>query len=228
MSEMNNIVQVLNIQIHNIKTARAMKQVQQYLQSESLNTIEIVSMDTLLRAEEELKLQESVNRFDLIIPGDKEILKAAGITNAAALHDAENGVFWNNLARMLDKRKTKIYLLTDSEAELQRISEYIQKHYHGIRVRGQGILAEDTLSDELVVNNINAAGVDCVLGFLTSPVREYFVTDNHALLNAKVWVGISRSAIGQEVSSGNRFRMMIMRLLFHRKVVQEKKDLEEK
>ncbi|MDD3401750.1 MAG: WecB/TagA/CpsF family glycosyltransferase [Hespellia sp.] len=221
---MNDTIQILNIQISNSKTAYTMKKIQQYFQSESLNLIEVVSMDTLLQAEEQPKLQDAIQQFDIVVPGDPEILKAAGIESESALKEIEEGLFWKSLARQLEKRRTKVYLLADSEDELQKVSDYVRKRYHGMQIMGEGILSEQTLSEESVVNHINAAGVECVLGFLSTPVREFFASDNRAWMNAKLWVGMSSGVIGSDTRSGRGLQALLMKLLFRRKVVQDQRE----
>lgn len=218
-------VQVLNIHICNMKAARAMKVIQPFFKTDSLNIIEAVSMDTLLQAEEEPELQSLINTFDLVFPGNVEILKAAGTTNETLLKEVEEGLVWKNIAKQVDRRRMKTFLLADSEEKIQDATAFLKKHYHGIQVKGSAVISEAS-AGESIVNSINAAGVDCVGGILPSPIRERFIADNRALINAKLWIGMDINMVRQESNAGSVLRSILMKLLFRRKVVKEKKEME--
>lgn len=220
---MNHTIQVLNIQIDNRKNNIIMKKVQSYFKSETLNTIEVVSMDTLMMAVEQENLREAIEQCDLVIPGDKEILEAADVTAESERSEVADGSFWNDFIRVIEKKKTKVFVLAASDEELQVMSSFVRKNYRGVRIMGAGILNGET-SSESVVNKINAAGVECVLGFLPTPMRELFVMDHRAWINAKLWLGIDGSVVAREMHPRQPFRDFFMRLLFRRKVGREKKE----
>ena len=53
----------------------------QYLESESVDTIELVSMDMLMKERENAQWKEQINALTMLLPENTEILKAAEIEN---------------------------------------------------------------------------------------------------------------------------------------------------
>ena len=76
---MNEKIKVLGVSINHYTAKEAMKKVMEYMETEPINVIEMVTMNTLsqlLNKEEKPYIDE----FDLTFAGDKSILEAAGVT----------------------------------------------------------------------------------------------------------------------------------------------------
>ena len=80
MIVMNEKIQVLNIGIDDCTAKEAMKQTVEYMGTEPVSVIELVTVDTVMYASEEPKLRESIECVDLVLPGEKEILEGADVT----------------------------------------------------------------------------------------------------------------------------------------------------
>lgn len=224
MNVMNETIQVLNIEIQNVRTSQAMKKAAAFFTTDSLNTIEFISMDTLVQTEDNQELQDAIEGIDLVVPGEAEILKAAEVEDETKLNDVEEGTLWQMLAKSMEKHRRRVYLVTDSEELRKQGEEYIQKRFRGIKLAGTAVLTDEESAEELIVNNINGAGVACVIGVMASPHRELFIHNNQALINAKVWVGIDEKMIRKEVIHKGFLQSFATKLLFRRKVVREKKE----
>lgn len=68
------------------------------MQTEELNTVDIVTVDTLMRATQLDGMKEELEKLDLLLPGDMVILEAAKITDRkqdpgdGGSDDAEDGI----------------------------------------------------------------------------------------------------------------------------------------
>ena len=82
-----------------------------------------------------------------------------------------------------------MFLLAETEEDLQRAGEMLRRYSRGIRLAGSGIMETDDKREESVVNEINGTETDCILSVLASPYQEQFISRNKALLNAKIWLG---------------------------------------
>ena len=145
----------------------------QFLESESIDTIEIMSMDMLLSGQEDMEWKEQVGRIGIVLPGDKEILTAADVHDRKRLQEAEERVFLRMFMKYLQKNHGRVYLLAETEEELERVEDFGQK----IQPRDQGIVGHALLSaqsgrEETVINDINGTETDCILSVLPSPYQE--------------------------------------------------------
>ena len=67
---MNEKMNVLDVQLDNCTAKDAMKIIAEYMQTEELNTVDIVTVDTLMRATQLDGMKEELEKLDLLLPGD--------------------------------------------------------------------------------------------------------------------------------------------------------------
>ena len=195
---MEEKISIFDIEMDNLTAKETMIQAMQFLESESIDTIEIMSMDMLLSGQEDMEWKEQVGRIGIVLPGDKEILTAADVHDRKRLQEAEERVFLRMFMKYLQKNHGRVYLLAETEEELE----------------------------ETVINDINGTETDCILSVLPSPYQEQFISENKALLNARVWFGCG-PALGRSYDDLRIFRRIkhffIKKTFWHR-VEKEQKD----
>ena len=86
---MEEKISIFDIEMDNLTAKETMIQAMQFLESESIDTIEIMSMDMLLSGQEDMSGRKQVGRIGIVLPGDKEILTAADVHDRKRLQEAE-------------------------------------------------------------------------------------------------------------------------------------------
>ena len=192
---------IFDVEIPILTAKEAMIRAMQYLESESVDTIELVSMDMLMKERENAQWKEQINALTMLLPENTEILKAAEIENEKLFRETEENVFLKMFMKYMQKNHKKIFLLADSEENLGKV-EQIQD----------------------AINAINGTETDCILSVLPSPFQERFITANKALLNVRVWLGGGCAFTGHldEIKLRNRIRFFIQKKIFRYHVEQEK------
>lgn len=211
---MNDKIKILDIDIHDYTAKQAMKETVGYLASEPISVVEMVTVDTLMYAKEEPQLKESIGKIDLVLPGEKEILEAADITDRRHLQEVEVQTYLKMFLRYLHKNHLRIYLLVETEAEVEEFFDYFSSSYNGIQVVGIARVSPDDHADDMVVNAINGGEVDCVIAALSAPAQEQFIARNRSLLNARVWLGVGKAV--KTVYKTGRRKKKIMNFIIHR------------
>ena len=87
--QMNEKMNVLDVQLDNCTAKDAMKIIAEYMQTEELNTVDIVTVDTLMRATQLDGMKEELEKLDLLLPGDMAILEAAKITDRKRIQEMD-------------------------------------------------------------------------------------------------------------------------------------------
>ncbi len=223
---MEEKIKVFDIELNRMTAKKAMKQAMQYMEGESVSTIELIPMEVLLRGQDDVEWKELVKSIDLLLPSDCEILESAEITDENAIRDLENDTFVRLFLRYLEKNKKKVFLLTENEKELARLKERITAYRRGIVYVGEAIITEDGGSKDAVINTINGVEPDCILSGLSYPWQERFIVESKPLLNARVWFGcgfLLNQHIKQEKASG-KVKHFILKKLFRYRVGKEQKE----
>ena len=172
----------MNIELYQTSAKAAMQKVVQYMESDSINTVEIITMDMLLKGKDMPGWKEAVESLNLVLPGETEILEAAGVREKTLLRDTAGLVF-------LQRNKKRVFLVAQSETELLEMESAIREHDRKLILAGRGVLPPDGAGIEQVINAVNGAETDCIFSLLPSPEQELLIQRNSALLNARVWFG---------------------------------------
>ena len=223
---MGGKINVLGIYIDNYTAKEAMKQSVEYMESEPVNIVDLVTVNTVMEMEGSTGLKEEISAFDLVLAGDRTILEAADIDERKYLQETERALFLKMFLRYLYKNHKRIYLLVETEEEGQILYEYLDRHYGGIQIVGMAkVIAEDR-ADDMLVNAINGAEADCVLSVLSSPLQEDFAVCNKNLLNTRMVLGIGKEMVpvfNRDTRIGRMSRFLLKRI-FKKEMKKRKKE----
>lgn len=222
---MEKRINIFDVEIDGFTAKAAMKAAVEYMQSESINTIEIVTLDMLMRGQDSPEWKEETKEIDLVLPGEKEILEAAEVLDKSLLKDVTNKMFLKMFLRYLQRNRKRIFLIADSMQELENLRQALEKYNRGIIVVGTGILDAEGKAKEEVINDVNGAETDCIFSVLPSPQQEAFIVQNRNLLNARVWLGCGRTLAqnyGERPAGG--VRRFIIKKMFRYRVEKQKKE----
>lgn len=220
---MNEKIQVLELQLNNMTAKEAMKCVVSYIETEPLNVIEMVTMQALTKFRGEEQIEEIFASFDLALASDKEILQVAGLRDERRLKEVEDLLFIKMVMRYLHKNHVNVFLLAETQEDLQKLEWYMEEDYSNIQVAEVATMEEKGTSDDMLLNLINGAEAVCVLSALPSPMEEQFIYRNKALVNAKIWLGLGNllDEMKRERSHYQRMKKFIMRLLLKKEMTKK-------
>lgn len=220
---MNGKIQVLGLEIDNYSAKDAIKCVMSYMSTEPVNVIEMVTMNTLGKFQQEENAGELFANFDIALASDKGILQAAGVKDERQLKEVEELLFIKMVMRYLHKNSVKVLLLAESAADLQKLETYMQEDYANIQVIETATLEENGASDDMLLNLVNGAEVECVLSALPSPIEEQFICRNKALVNARVWLGLGNllDEMRKHKNAFQKFKEFVLRQILKREMAKK-------
>lgn len=223
---MEEKMNIFDVEIDGFTAKTAMQKAVEYMQSEYVSTIEIVTLDMLMQGKDDPVWKENTKEIDMVLSGEREILEAANITDKILLKNVDNQVFLKMFLRYLQRNRKRVFLIAQSEKELVSLEEAMVKYHRGIAVAGHGILSSEGKSEEDIINDVNGAETDCIISVLPSPEQEEFIIRNKSLLNIRVWLGCGNMlAENYRRKSTGGVRRFLMKRAFRYNVEQQKKDL---
>ena len=222
---MSEKINVLDVEINELTAKEALRESIRYMESEPVNIIEMVTVDSLMQLSSVQNLIEDVRYFDLMLAGDKTILEAADVTERKILQETENGTYLKLFIRYLHKNHKRVYLLVESEEEGENLYQYLEERYSGIQIAGLAKVSANDRADDMLVNDINGSEVDCVLSALSAPLQEEFIVKNKGVLNARVWLGIGRGTLPMKGQSTGRGRLtrFVEKHIFKKEIEKRKR-----
>ncbi len=220
---MNNKINVLELELHNDTAKEAMQKVMDYMTTEPLNIVEIISSDSLLLSKEDEAFRDNIAQSDLVLTVEKSFLELAGVTDRRRLEEAENGLFLKMVLHYFHKNHVRVFLLVESEEDKLRLQEYFENYYAGIDIVGAESVAANRAMDDMILNSINGVEAECVISILPSPLQEAFVVRNRILLNTRLWLGFGKNIkLPLNKKEKKPFRDFLVKLFLKREIEKEK------
>ena len=223
---MEEKIEVLGVQMDCMTAKETMLSAMQFMENDSVDTIEIMTMDNLMRNQEDEVWRAQTEELKIVLPGEVEILEAADIHDRVKLKETENRVFVKMFMKYLQKNQNKVYILAETDEDISMTENAIRRYNRGIRLSGHACLSPDERREEEVVNDINGTETDCILSVLSAPYQESFISRNRLLLNAKMWFGCGPMLIRtyDDRKLLHQIRHFFRKTMFRREVEKQQKD----
>ncbi len=220
---MNEKIEVLGLQMNNLNAKGALKTVMSYMETEPVNVIEMVTMNTIAKFQEMDNSNEVFGTLDLALASDKGILQAAGVTEERQLKEVEELLFIKMVLRYFHKNSIRVFLLTETAEDLQKLEVYMEEDYANIQVVETATMEEQGTSDDMLLNLINGAEAACVLSALPSPMEEQFISRNKLLVNARVWLGLGNllDEMKKEKTTFQKVKEFVLRQLLKKEMAKK-------
>lgn len=223
---MDTKINVLGIEVNNCTAKEAMESIAGYLQEEPMSLVEVVTADSVMRMSQNETVRGNLEQMDLIMPGDKAILEAMEVSDKKKLQEADQHTFIKLLLSYLHRNNTRVFLLADTDADMDELRSRLENRYKSIEVVGAALVTEqqnDTY--DMIINQVNGAEAQCIIASVSSENQEAFVCRCKKVLNVRLWIGISRTAVSL-VDKENLIEHMFVfagSKILKRKVIKEKK-----
>ena len=217
---MNAKINVLDIEIDNCTAKEAMKKAVEYLASEPVNTIDLLTVDALMRQEEAAERRKIFDQLDLVLAGDGMILEAAGIESRKYLQETENQVFLRMFLRYLHKNHRRIYLLVESEEDGQELYDYLERAYGGIEIVGMAkVSAQKPCGRHAGQRHQRRRSRLCVIGPCTAIAGRIYHREPDAYQCRTLDGPWRRDAPGQEQGIWKgRFSQFLVKMIFKKEI----------
>ena len=189
---------ILGLKLDNYTVREAMLNVETYLNTDMMNTIETISMRMIEQAGGDEVMHNALQELDLAVIGEKEILTAAGAASSQRIRETVENEFFHEFMKRLIRNKKTVYLLGESTAEVEHLQAFLRDEYEKIRIVGQYAMETCTGDLDAVVNAVNMETPDVIFSVLPSPYQEHFLEDNRGKLSARVWYGLGEHYAADE------------------------------
>lgn len=120
-------IDIMGIGLDNYTVRESMRQVENYLSNDVLNTIENISMQMLIASGTDPVVHNVISELDLSVIGEKEILKAADADSMQRVQETEQNDFSYEFYRRIERNKRSIFVLGQTEEGVRRIKAELQE-----------------------------------------------------------------------------------------------------
>ncbi len=176
----------------NYSVRESMLMLEKALSTRMFTIVEEVNMNMLLLAKENEIVREAIETVDMAVISDVEILKAVEEPSLQRRHETEEKAFFVQLMKRLERNKKSIFLLGETEKEIEIAAEYIGEEFPHIRILGRQALESTSGATEGIVNDMNMIVPDAIISVLPTPLQEEFLMEHRGMISTNLWYGIGQ------------------------------------
>lgn len=205
---------ILGVALTDYSLKESLVLLEDYIKSGRLNTILYITPPVLILAGQDEEQKKCIEAMDLTLCGDVDLLRVAKIDSSSRAYEVENRIFLKEFLRRLVRGSRKIYLLGESEEELEALRRELDAFQKGLVISGSSVIAEDT---EEIINRINDVAPTAIISRISHGKQEKYMSEFKPFANAEVWLGISKDMVLGTNKEPFRNRIMgkIYKKIFH-------------
>lgn len=186
-------IDILGIKLDNYTVREAIMQVESFLGSNVLNTIESISMQMLIESESDPVVREVISSLDLAVIAEKEIIQAAGGASMQQLQEASQNDFFFEFFKRAERNKMSVFVLGEQADKTLRAKEELQREFPRLIIAGEYAVEHCVGDLEAVINDMNAMTPNIIVSVLPTPMQEHFLDEHKDKMNANIWYGIGEN-----------------------------------
>ena len=203
-------IDIMGIQLDNYTVREAIRHVETYLSDNVLNTIESISMQMLLEAEQDEAVKEVIDSLDLSIIGEKEILRAADVATMQSVKETAGSDFAVEFFKRIERNKKSLFILGDTDSRIEHAREDLMREFPKLEIVGEYAVENCVGNLEAVINDMNVMTPDVIMSILPTPMQEHFFLEHRDKMNANIWYGVgSLGTSGKHRGMKNFLRRMM-------------------
>lgn len=211
---------ILGITLYDYGAREALRNTDRFLGSGGLNTVAYISSAQIAQASRNEELKESVEQLDMTLCTEPDLLEAAGIAARSRIREIDEKIYLRELLRKLYRNRNRVYLLADTQSELEMLEELIQEYQGNLYIQGRGAYELFDRRPERLVNELNDVVPDAVLSRMPWPEDITLMKEYGQYVNARLWVSLPYGAVSwiQNPSFLARIRRRFHYRIFEKRV----------
>ncbi|MCR4901651.1 MAG: hypothetical protein K6A23_02225 [Butyrivibrio sp.] len=215
-------VNLMGITLRDMFLRESLLQVETFLKNGALNSVIYLNIPLLVRAQKDESIARWIEHADITVFGDKEILRQCGITARNRAEEAENLAFLNALFTTLAYKRYSVYLISDTENGIGKLSADISAVRDDLNIVGQNIYGIDEDVNAGTINEINSIVPRVIIMRATDNLSIELIDNYRSMINAEVIVFLPQDMdiAGRRKTVKEKFIQKIYHRMFKRNANQ--------
>lgn len=185
-----NRISIYGIEIMNLNFEEVSSILENHLRNGNhLMTIATPNTEIAMKARNEKKYADLINKFDLVVPDGIGLIYASKVKKHPLKERVTGFDISTFLLELGKKFDINLYILAGKEGISDMARENIERDYEGIKVVGNRNGYFDESEESKIVEEINEKNPDVIFAGLGFPKQEKFIDRNRDKINAKIIIG---------------------------------------
>lgn len=200
-------IQVLGITLVDYSLKESMRKVDDYLKQRKAKVITYITIKGIMTANENETVRAFLEKMDLTIAADTDILRAADAASRNRIREVAGNEFMEEFLKKLARNKKSVCLLTETNAQLLLLKEYVRSYQENLNIAGGFALEELQTDEDFLINEINIKEPNVLISLLSDVKRMEFLDASQMKINVNIWLMLK-----EEMSLSNKHRRIFQKL----------------
>lgn len=200
-------IQVLGITLVDYSLKESMRKVDDYLRDRKTKVITYVTIKGVMTANENETVRAFLEKMDMTIAADTDILQAADAASRNRIREVAGNEFMEEFLKKLVRNRKSVCLLTETNAQLLLLKEYVRSYQENLNIAGGFTLEELQTDEDFLINEINIREPNVLISLLSDVKRIEFLDASQMKINVNIWLMLK-----EEMSLSNKHRGIFQKL----------------
>lgn len=200
-------IQVLGITLVDYSLKESMRKVESYLRDRETKMITYVTIKGVMTADENETVRAFLEKMDMTIAADTDILQAADAASRNRIREVAGNEFMEEFLKKLVRNRKSVCLLTETNAQLLLLKEYVRSYQENLYIAGGFTLEELQTDEDFLINEINIREPNVLISLLSDVKRIEFLDASQMKINVNIWLMLK-----EEMSLSNKRRGIFQKL----------------
>lgn len=187
---------ILGITLYDYGAREALRNTDSFLHNGALNTIAYISSSNLAQASKDEQLKDCLEAIDMTVCTEPDVLEAAGIAGRNRIREIDEKVYLRELFRKCGRNRNSVYLLADTQDNLEVLQEIVSEYQDNLLIKGCGVYEDFGSQPERLVNNLNDLAPEVIISRMPWPTDVQLMHAYGHFVNAELWVSLPFGAVG--------------------------------
>ena len=172
----------------------------EYMDDDRMDVILFADTGMVMDAADRKTYAVNLKEAALVLPAEKALFtrKELAFYRERRFLIGQDGL--SAILQCAEMENASMYLVGDDDKDMRIFMESCKAFYPGIQMTGAyyvepGLKEELKVSDEIIVNEINAEDTDLLVVMMSGPGQEEWIRENKTILRARICIGIG-SVVG--------------------------------
>ncbi|MBQ3601138.1 MAG: WecB/TagA/CpsF family glycosyltransferase [Lachnospiraceae bacterium] len=162
--------------------------IEEICQQEQMKSVLFLSKAILEQAMMSENYRDKIQEFNLLLPGEEDILGRKSILFCEKHHLQFEEKFLKSMLQGFQERGRSIYIIGDDYKKIEMFKQYCKESYVELKITGV-FVGTQHMDDEVLLNDINVTCPDIILVAIAPQFQENWILSNVDKLNGKVCIG---------------------------------------
>ncbi|MCM1160621.1 MAG: hypothetical protein NC412_05285 [Roseburia sp.] len=200
-------IQVLGITLVDYSLKESMRKVDDYLKERKTKVITYMTIKGIMTANENETVRAFLEKMDMTIAADTDILRAADAASRNRIREVAGNEFMEEFLKKLARNRKSVCLLTETNAQLLLLKEYVRSYQENLNIAGGFALEELQTDEDFLINEINIKEPNVLISLLSDVKRMEFLDASQMKINVNIWLMLK-----EEMSLSNKHRGIFQKL----------------